>query len=94
MKDIKNKDYQCKSCGKSLSSLQSLYGVTKITNAIYVGNHLLDQSLKKHIITIHESHKPYNSESCGKTFSQVGSLGQIFHKTSSGNSYSDSIRLF
>ena len=39
-------------------------------------------SLKKHMYTIHELHKDYKCESCGKSFSQTS----ILKKTHSDNS--------
>ena len=38
-----------------------------------------ENSLKKHIHTVHEGHKDYNCESCGKSFSRSNSLNRHFH---------------
>ena len=41
--------------------------------------------MKRHIHTIHESHKDYRCESCGKSFTQVGSLNKHIHTVHEGH---------
>ena len=41
--------------------------------------------MKKHIYTVHEGHRDYKCESCGKSFSETGSLKNHIHTVHEGH---------
>ena len=41
--------------------------------------------MKKHIYTVHEGHKDYKCESCGKSFAEAGSLRKHIHRIHEGH---------
>jgi len=41
--------------------------------------------LKKHIQTVHEGHRDYECDSCGKSFSESGNLKRHIHTVHEGH---------
>ena len=87
---------QCANCGKAYSSLKSLKlhedvvhkGIKNWPSAVEVkceicGKIYSNNTLKRHIKSVHEKIKDFQCPKCGKAFSEKGSL-EIHDKTHTG----------
>ena len=69
---------KCKFCGKSFSNAQKL-------KTHKHRDHEVNIELKKHNNTVHEGHKAYDCNTCGKSFTTLGNLKKHIHIVHEGH---------